>query len=64
MDQLRVAVIIYSSFFAFGELLDILPILDSSVRWLLCILQNPPDRANTNGSEDTLFATQNLNTGE
>ena len=45
--RVRVADIICGSFFVFGKFLDILPILDSRVRWLLCILWNPPDRANS-----------------
>ena len=50
------------SFFVFGGLLDILAVLDSRVRWLLCVLWNPPDRANADSTGDTPLAAQNLNT--
>ena len=48
--RVRVADIICGSFFVFGKFLDILPVLDSRIRWLLCILWNPPDRANADST--------------
>ena len=50
------------SFFVFGGLLDILAVLDSRVRWLLCVLWNPPDRANADSTRDAPLSAQNLNT--
>lgn len=60
--RVRVADIICGSFFVFGGLFDILPVLDSCVRWLLCVLWNPPDRANADSSGNAPLAAQNLNT--
>ena len=39
----------------------ILPVFGSCVRWLLCVLWNPPDRANADSAGDTPLAAQNLN---
>ena len=40
----------------------ILSVLDSRVRWLLCVLWNPPDRANADSTGDAPLSAQNLNT--
>ena len=50
------------SFFVFGWLLDIIAVLDSRVRRLLCVLRNFPDRANADSTGDATLAAQNLNT--
>ena len=42
--------------------LDILPVLDSCVRRLRCVLWDPPDCANADSAGDTPLAAQNLNT--
>ena len=60
--RVRVADMICGSFFVFDRLLDILPVLNPRVRWLLCILWNPPDRADADSSGNAPFAAQNLNT--
>ena len=39
-----------------------LAVFDSRVRWFLCVLWNPPDRANADGTGNAPLAAQNLNT--
>ncbi len=52
----------YKSKVLFRFSFDILAILDSRVRWLLCVLWDPPDRANADSTGDAPLAAQNLNT--
>lgn len=52
----------YKSKVLFRFSFDVLPTLDPCVRWLLCVLWNPPDRANADSAGDTPLAAQNLNT--
>ena len=52
----------YKSKVLFRFSFDVLPTLDPRVRWLLCVLWNPPNRANADRTGNTPLAAQNLNT--